>query len=260
MSLEAMTWAFKQALAPAAKVVLLALADYADDEWRAWPSMKTMADKTSLSERAVRNNIRGLEDVGLISTEVRSRTNGSQTSNEYTLHGMPTPPAPSAGAPSPGATPPEPPSNPQENTPPSPSSEDLWFEDAWRAWPRKDGKKAARKAWHAATIQHAKDWEINAVHGVIDVAPLEPRERDLGLAKTVERFALAYQRHTPPRFIPHLSSWLNGERWNEPPPTGEDRGARQPEPPRPPTTAVPFGHRVVRDQITGHVIGTEPIS
>ena len=32
MSLEAITWAFRQSLTPSEKLVLLTLADYADDE------------------------------------------------------------------------------------------------------------------------------------------------------------------------------------------------------------------------------------
>jgi hypothetical protein len=85
MSLEAMTWAFKQHLRPAEKIVLLALADFAGERHECWPSMETLADKSSLTARSVRTIIRGLEDAGLVHTQVRLRPNGSQTSNVYTL-------------------------------------------------------------------------------------------------------------------------------------------------------------------------------
>lgn len=143
---------------------------------------------------------------------------------------------------------------------PTPSSADVWFDHAWKAWPRSDGKAAAKKAWARAVKQHAQDWEINAVQGVVNAEPLDPQSRDLALAKTVERFALAYQRTTAPKFIPHLSSWLNGERWSDPLPADPNRGANKPEAPvRSGGISVPPGHTIVRDAM-GHIIGTEPIA
>lgn len=50
-----------------AKLVLIALADYANDQGTAWPSMSTLAGRCSLSKRAVIMNIGALEKRGLIS-------------------------------------------------------------------------------------------------------------------------------------------------------------------------------------------------
>lgn len=49
------------------KLVLLALADHADQETRrCWPGVALLARRCGLSERAVREHLRGLEDDGLI--------------------------------------------------------------------------------------------------------------------------------------------------------------------------------------------------
>lgn len=98
MSLDALTWAFGQDLDPARKIVLLALADYADDNGRCWPSQETMTAKTSLSVRSIRTHLRALEAEGLIVTTHRSRPDGGRSSNEYTLpltprQNLPGPPA-----------------------------------------------------------------------------------------------------------------------------------------------------------------------
>ncbi len=48
------------------KLVLLALADCANDEGLAWPSVATIAKKSGCNERTVQRNLRALEDAGLI--------------------------------------------------------------------------------------------------------------------------------------------------------------------------------------------------
>ena len=96
MSLEAITWAFKQTLDPGSKITLLALADYADDDGRSFPRVKTLAEKTSLSVRTVRDRLRKLEELGYLVTSSQERLDGSQMSNEYTLVGL-YPPADLAG-------------------------------------------------------------------------------------------------------------------------------------------------------------------
>lgn len=86
MSIEAINWAFKQDIIPAArKFVLIALADAADDYGVCWPSYNHLARKTSLTRRAVINNIKALMDEGLIEKATRIRANASDTSNAYRL-------------------------------------------------------------------------------------------------------------------------------------------------------------------------------
>jgi hypothetical protein len=49
-----MNWAWRQNLPSTAKLVLLALADAADDEGNCWPSVATIAGKAGVTTRTVR--------------------------------------------------------------------------------------------------------------------------------------------------------------------------------------------------------------
>jgi hypothetical protein len=98
MSIDALNWAFNINLPSSGqKLVLLTLANYADDAGHAYPSQKALALKTCLSVRAIYDNLVRLEELGVISKMPRARTNGSQTSDLFKLNvGMTLPPAESA--------------------------------------------------------------------------------------------------------------------------------------------------------------------
>jgi len=66
------------------------------------------------------------------------------------------------------------------------------FEIAWRHYPRKVGKAAARKAWLKATGRAPAD-QILAALGEFTRAT----------------------RETDPKFVPHLTTWLNQGRWDD---------------------------------------------
>jgi hypothetical protein len=86
MSVAAMAWAkSRKAGSPSAKLVLLALADYADEHGYCWPSRATVAAECELSVRSVSDQFRALEREGLIKRDARARDNGSQTSNTIQL-------------------------------------------------------------------------------------------------------------------------------------------------------------------------------
>jgi len=86
MSNEAITWAWRQTLTTMAeKLVLVRLADMADERFSCWPGQKRLADDSSCSEPTVRRALRGLEAKGLIYRERRSRDDGSRTSDRYVL-------------------------------------------------------------------------------------------------------------------------------------------------------------------------------
>lgn len=68
------------------KLVLLALADNANDEGGCWPAIGTIAQKCNLCVRAVRYQIDRLEEMQIISLEHRFTKEGRQTSNFYRLH------------------------------------------------------------------------------------------------------------------------------------------------------------------------------
>ncbi|WP_340676205.1 helix-turn-helix domain-containing protein [Paraperlucidibaca sp.] len=85
MSIKLMSSVFELSLRPADKLVLLALADHADDEGSAWPSIETLAKKSSTSRRTVLRILKELEQSGLLTRQKRSRKNGSRTSSLYKL-------------------------------------------------------------------------------------------------------------------------------------------------------------------------------
>ena len=85
LSIAAMNWAWRQALTPTLKLVLMALADAADEHGVCWPSVSTLAKKCSVSTRTVRRSLRVLMDSGMLIAEARRRGDGSSTSNRYRL-------------------------------------------------------------------------------------------------------------------------------------------------------------------------------
>ena len=80
-----MNWAWEQPLPPVPKLVLMALADNADDHGYCWPKMKTIAAKCSTSERTVQRTIKTLLAAGLLKKDARFDSSGRQVSNGYTL-------------------------------------------------------------------------------------------------------------------------------------------------------------------------------
>ena len=80
-----MNWAWRQALTPTLKLILMALADAADDHGGCWPSVSTLAKKCTVSTRTVQRSLRVLIHSGLLIAETRQRRDGSSTSNRYRL-------------------------------------------------------------------------------------------------------------------------------------------------------------------------------
>lgn len=71
MSIQAMTWAFGLQLDPRDKLVLLALADQANDEGFCWPSQDVIATKASCSTRSVKRAVETLRRYELLRIEHR---------------------------------------------------------------------------------------------------------------------------------------------------------------------------------------------
>lgn len=87
MSIEALNWAFNLELpGPGQKLVLLALANYADEEGNAFPSQKALSAKTCLGERAIRDNLTRLEELGVIRRTPRARSDGTYTTDLFRLN------------------------------------------------------------------------------------------------------------------------------------------------------------------------------
>lgn len=68
-----------------AKLVYLYLYDRKNKDNVTWPGLNTIARDLSLSRSTVKRAIRDLEQAKLVRKEARCRTNGSATSNLYTL-------------------------------------------------------------------------------------------------------------------------------------------------------------------------------
>ncbi len=86
MSVKALTWAFEQDLKPTPKIILLALADYANDHGECWPGINSLCEKSGITRSTLKRNLQILEDDGVIVRRERKRNNGSQTSNRYFLN------------------------------------------------------------------------------------------------------------------------------------------------------------------------------
>jgi len=84
MSFQAMAWAVKQRLTCQEKMVLLMLANYADQAGRCYPSMKVLSEECGLSLAQTRKCIAKLEEAKLVRRYKRIRSYG-QTSNSFIL-------------------------------------------------------------------------------------------------------------------------------------------------------------------------------
>jgi DNA-binding transcriptional MocR family regulator len=86
MSVQAITWALDYAAGSVTeKVLLLVLANYANEFGVSWPSQKTLADQTALGERTVRRVLADMERRGVIRRIIRRRGDGSRQSDMILL-------------------------------------------------------------------------------------------------------------------------------------------------------------------------------
>ena len=189
----------QRGLKPAAKIVLYWLADHHNGETGAcFPSLKTLEDECEMNRSTIIRHLDALEESGLIERERRERANGSQTSTSYILNLTPvaernTPCCKTQQAPVAKRDP--------HNLGNINLGKELiatldHFEDFWAAYPRKIGKGNARKAFEKAMKRASVD-EIAA-----------------GLNRQLPALSSKEQQ-----YIPHASTWLNGERWNDEPDT-----------------------------------------
>ena len=74
-----------QCLTRTTKYIAWALADRANDNGSCWPSIKTLSADTGFHSSTVKRALHTLKGSGYLTIEARSRKDGSQTSNRYTL-------------------------------------------------------------------------------------------------------------------------------------------------------------------------------
>lgn len=98
MSVQAITAAIAiQGVSPTEKLLLIALANYADKDGRCFPSQKTLAEDTCLSDRSIRTILTDLVERGLLDRQERRRADGSRATDLITLR-LDQPEASSGGA------------------------------------------------------------------------------------------------------------------------------------------------------------------
>lgn len=86
MSVSVSNWAWGlQCVQGTTKLVLMALADSADDSGACWPRVDTIAHKATASRATVKRALKKLEEIGLLRRKERLREDGSQASNVYHL-------------------------------------------------------------------------------------------------------------------------------------------------------------------------------
>ena len=86
MSIKLMTMAWDLPLPPGEKLLLLALADYSNDNGDCFPGQISLARRCSVSDRAIRKQINNLVQRGYLEVKRRSRGRGEgRKSNQYRL-------------------------------------------------------------------------------------------------------------------------------------------------------------------------------
>jgi len=197
MSFKATSWALTvKGLKPATKIVLIYLSDRHNPDYGCFPSVARLAADCEMSERSVHYHIDELERRGLISRQQRTKANGIKTSNDYTLHMDEDPDL----------------QNLQNGTAKSAVSDlqnlqsnlvsnnhvsnnlniSAIFDDLWSIYPKKVGKGQARKAFNAAL----RKVDYDKIHSAL----IDYVKASTGKDK---------------KYLPHLSTWLNGERWDD---------------------------------------------
>jgi len=86
MSIKALNWAIEYPdLKSGQKLLLIALANYADEDGACWPSIKTLMRITGMCNRSVIDNLSNLTQKGIIEKRARGVFGGGRKSNIYVL-------------------------------------------------------------------------------------------------------------------------------------------------------------------------------
>jgi DNA-binding transcriptional regulator YhcF (GntR family) len=88
MSLKIMNIGFASNLKPTAKLIYIAIADFANDDGECFPSKSKLAEKASVSMSTMKYYLRAFEILGIVKSEQLYRNNGSKSSLFYKIdHG-----------------------------------------------------------------------------------------------------------------------------------------------------------------------------
>lgn len=87
MSIQAVACAIAlRGVSSTEKLLMIALANYADADMRCYPSHKTLAEDTCLSERTILSALKSLGERGLLKRAERRRLDGSRSTDLITLY------------------------------------------------------------------------------------------------------------------------------------------------------------------------------
>jgi len=196
MSHIATNWAWQiKGLRPSTKIVLLHLADRHNPDNGCFPSINLLARDCEMSVRTVHSKLDELEKKSLIRRIPRHRPNGSQTSNEYLLMINPMQNLQGGSEKIAGETPQKLPTHNHVSNNLVNEQNIFWekiFEEMWYLYPKRVGKGAAKQAWMKAC-----------------------KKINVGELSSCLRAYISSIKNLDKKFIPHLSTWLNQERWND---------------------------------------------
>lgn len=88
MSLDATRWAWMQNIKPTMKLILLSLADRADEKHACHPSIERLQSDTGLNRKTIVSGIKKMSELGLILVGKKPQTKGKFSSNTYQLIGV----------------------------------------------------------------------------------------------------------------------------------------------------------------------------
>ncbi len=171
-----------------ALLLLLGIADFADDDGVAFPAVKTLADKIRMSERNTRYMLKRLQKSGELTIETGAGPRGCNLFRVANLAGQTL-----QGGCKPASLPPaiaiaaEPSKNHQQ--------EEQGFSEFWSAYPKKKSKGDARKAWKK--LRPCTELRIRILRAIEEQKDSADWKRQGG------------------QFVPHPATWLNGENWND---------------------------------------------
>ena len=194
----------QKGLKPATKIVLYWLADHHNGETnRCFPSLKRLSECCEMSKRSVQMQIDHLKEIGLLRIEHSYRPDGQQTSNNFVLEltGNPENASEAGGwqnllggvaKSARGGWQNLPANNLVSNNLVSKQDIFIKFDEFFSVYPRKVGKGAAKKAWEKAIEKTDADYIISSA----DAYAASVEGKDV-------------------KFIPHPTTWLNQERYDD---------------------------------------------
>ena len=177
------------------KLVLLMLANHCNDHTRQCnPSQKLLAEECSMGLSTLKGHINALEEAGYLET-VNVFKDNAQKPNQYLLKftsspNLATPPSGSGYPPSQNLA-----TEPEVKTRIEPVvQKNNYFDEFWKAYPRKTNKGFARKVFEKLKVDDAM------------------------LTKMIQAIYVQNKnvwKDKDQQYIPHPSTWLNGERWDD---------------------------------------------